>query len=142
MSVRRIEPLEGGHAVPLVPEAPLLSSSHIAWEGILLEEHSTGARQTKLRQRSAIYLALHTGAALQQDWHSAGKFFSILTFPGSINLLTPRARSGPFRIGISLIASSFRLSPAISNGLWRIHRGVKGSNSSMVLPCKTRRLSA
>ena len=57
MAVRRIEVLEGGHAVPLVVEAPLLSSSHIAWEGILLEEHSTPTQHTQLRQPPTIFLA-------------------------------------------------------------------------------------
>ena len=89
MAVRRIEVLEGGHAVPLVVEAPLLSSSHIAWEGILLEEHSTPTQQTQLRQPSTIFLVLHTGAALQQDWRDEGKTFRTLTTPGSVHLLTP-----------------------------------------------------
>ena len=89
MAVRRIEVLEGGHAVPLVVEAPLLSSSHIAWEGILLEEHSTPTQQTQLRQPRTIFLALHTGAALQQDWRDEGKTFRTLTTPGSVHLLTP-----------------------------------------------------
>jgi len=89
LAVRRIEVLEGGHAVPLVVEAPLLSSSHIAWEGILLEEHSTPTQQTQLRQPSTIFLVLHTGAALQQDWRNEGKTFRTLTTPGSVHLLTP-----------------------------------------------------
>ena len=89
MAARRIEVLEGGQAVPLVIEAPLLSSSHIAWEGILLEEHSTPTQQTQLRQPSTIFLVLHTGAALQQDWRNEGKTFRTLTTPGSVHLLTP-----------------------------------------------------
>jgi AraC family transcriptional regulator len=93
LGVRRIEALEGGHAVPLVPEAPLLSSSHIAWEGILLEEHSTPTQETQLRQLPTIFLALHTGSALQQDWRNEGKSFRTLTTPGSVHLLTP----GPVR---------------------------------------------
>jgi AraC family transcriptional regulator len=93
LRIRRIEQLEGGHAVPLVPEAPLLSSSHIAWQGILLEEHSTPTQQTQLRQTPTILLALHTGAPLKQDWRNAGKSFSTLTTPGSVHLLTP----GPVR---------------------------------------------
>ena len=89
MAARRIEVLEGGHAVPLVVEAPLLSSSHIAWEGILLEEHSTPTQHTQLRQPPTIFLVLHTGAALQQDWRNEGKSFRTLTTPGSVHLLTP-----------------------------------------------------
>ena len=89
MIVRRIEELEGGQTVPLVAEVPLLSSSRIAWEGILLEEHSTAARQTGLRQTRTVFLALHTGATLKQGWRNAGKFFSTLTTPGSVHLLTP-----------------------------------------------------
>ena len=90
MSVsRRIEVLENGQAVPLVVEAPLLSSSHFAWEGILLEEHSTPTQQTQLRQSATVFLALHKGAALQQDWRHAGRFFRTVTTPGSVHLLTP-----------------------------------------------------
>lgn len=90
MSVgRRIEVLEGGRAVPLVEQSPLLSSSHIPWQGILLEEHSTRTQQTPLRHIRNVFLALHTGATLQQEWRSAGKFFRTVTTTGKVHLLTP-----------------------------------------------------
>jgi hypothetical protein len=74
LSVGRIEVLEAGQAVPIVAEALLLSSSHISWEGILLQEHSTASQQTPLRQIHNFLLAFHTGASLQQEWRNAGKF--------------------------------------------------------------------
>lgn len=40
-------------------------------------------------QLPTIFLALHTGAPLQQVCHNEGKFFRILTTRGSVPLLTP-----------------------------------------------------
>jgi len=88
-SSRRIEVLEGGQVVPLVPEAPLLTSAHIPWEGLLLEEHSTASQETPLRQTPNVFLALHTGASLLQEWRNAGKFHTTLTTTGNVHLLTP-----------------------------------------------------
>ena len=87
--IRRIEVLEGGHSVPIVAQAPLLSSSQIPWEGVLLEEHSTATQQTQLRHIRTVFLVLHTGASLRQEWRNAGKFHTTLTTTGSVHLLTP-----------------------------------------------------
>ena len=112
--IRRIEELQDGQVVPLVPEAPLLSSAHIPWEGLLLEEHSTAPRETPLRQTLNVFLALHTGGSIRQDWRNAGKYHPTLTTTGSAHLLTP----GPERslahrdqldcIVLSIEPSSFR----------------------------------
>jgi AraC family transcriptional regulator len=86
---RRIQVYEGGHSVPIVAQAPLLSSSQIPWEGVLLEEHSTATQQTQLRHIRTVFLVLHTGASLRQEWRNAGKFHTTLTTTGSVHLLTP-----------------------------------------------------
>ena len=88
---RRIQVYEGGHSVPIVAQAPLLSSSQIPWEGVLLEEHSTATQQTQLRHIRTVFLVLHTGASLRQEWRNAGKFHTTLTTTGSVHLLTPGA---------------------------------------------------
>src|SRR6516225_1428508 len=90
MSVnRRIEVFEGGQAAPIVPEAPLLSSSHIPWEGVLLEEHSMPTQQTQLRHIRNVLLAFHTGDSLHQEFRNGGKFLRTFTTTGSFHLLTP-----------------------------------------------------
>ena len=86
---RRIQVYEGGHSVPIVAQAPLLSSSQIPWEGVLLEEHSTATQKTQLRHIRTVFLVLHTGASLRQEWRNAGKFHTTLTTTGSVHLLTP-----------------------------------------------------
>ena len=86
---RRIQVYEGGHSVPIVAQAPLLSSSQIPWEGVLLEEHSTATQQTQLRHIRTVFLVLHTGPSLRQEWRNAGKFHTTLTTTGSVHLLTP-----------------------------------------------------
>ena len=88
-AIRRIEVLENDQVVPLVPEAPLLSSAHIPWEGVLLEEHSHASQETQLRQPRSVFLALHTGASIRQEWRRDGKFHTTVTTPGSVHLLTP-----------------------------------------------------
>ena len=88
-AIRRIEVLENNQVVPLVPEAPLLSSAHIPWEGVLLEEHSMASQETQLRQPRNVFLALHTGASIRQEWRCDGKFHTTLTATGSVHLLTP-----------------------------------------------------
>ena len=75
--------------MPIVAQAPLLSSSQIAWEGVLLEEHSTATQKTQLRHIHAVFVVLHTGASLLQEWRNAGKFRTTLTTTGSVHLLTP-----------------------------------------------------
>ena len=90
MSVtRRIETWEGDRVVPIVAEAPLLSSAQIPWEGVLLEEHSTPTQQTRLRRIRNVLLAFHTGDSLRQEWQNGGKFFRTFTTTGSVHLLTP-----------------------------------------------------
>ena len=86
---RRIEVLENDRAVPLVEKAPLLSSAHIPWQGVLLEEHSTRTQETSPRHIRAVLLALNTGASIRQEWRRDGKPHTTLTSTGSVHLLTP-----------------------------------------------------
>jgi AraC family transcriptional regulator len=86
---RRIQVLEGNRTVPIVAQAPLLSSARIPWDGILLEEHCARAQQTQTRHIHSIFIALHTGVPVVHDWRSAGKPHRTLATKGSVHLLTP-----------------------------------------------------
>ena len=69
MSARRIEVIEGGRAVPVRAEAPLLSSSDIPWEGVLLEEFPARILETQLVGIPTVLLVFHTGGPVRQEWH-------------------------------------------------------------------------
>ena len=86
---RRIQVLEGKRAVQIVAKSPLLSSARIPWDGILLEEHSPGPKQTQTRQIGSVFIALHTGVPVVHEWRSAGKPHRTLATYGSVHLLTP-----------------------------------------------------
>jgi AraC family transcriptional regulator len=48
-----------------------------------------GTARDLSRQTLNIFLALHTGASIRQEWRNAGKFHTTLTTTGSVHLLTP-----------------------------------------------------
>jgi AraC family transcriptional regulator len=97
VSARRIEVIEGDRAVPVRAEAPLVSSSDIPWEGVLLEEFPARILDTQLLGIPTILLVFHAGGPVRQEWHIVGgsgnQFQSPVVTPGSIHLLT----TGPER---------------------------------------------
>src|SRR5215470_15494957 len=68
VSARRIEVIEGGRAVPVRAEAPLLASSDIPWEGVLLEEFPARILETQLLGIPTVLLVFHTGGPVRQEW--------------------------------------------------------------------------
>lgn len=65
---RRIEVLEERRWVPIVNQAPALSSASYGWEGVV-ERH----------------LRLHVGASARQGWRVGGKSFHIRASAGMVN---------------------------------------------------------
>jgi AraC family transcriptional regulator len=79
--------------VPVLAESPLLSSSGIPWEGVLLEEFPARVLETQLLGIPTVLLAFHAGGPVRQEWHIVGgggrnQLWPVVT-PGSIHLLTP-----------------------------------------------------
>jgi AraC family transcriptional regulator len=97
VSARRIEVIEGGRTVPILAEAPLLASSDIPWEGVLLEEFPARVLETQLLGIRTVLLVFHAGGPVRQEWHIVGgsgnQFQRPVVTPGSIHLLT----TGPER---------------------------------------------
>lgn len=90
MSVqRRIEVVEGRRRVPIIESPPLASSGSIAWDGVLLEQHSVAAQETPIWHIPAVFLHLQTGAPARHDWRSAGKLHRSVAGTRSIHLLPP-----------------------------------------------------
>ena len=93
MRVRRIEALEGGHAVPLVREAPLLSSSispgkEYSWKDIPRQRKRPNCGSCLLFfSRSIQELRFNKTGAMRENP------LRTLTTPGAVHLLTP----GPVR---------------------------------------------
>src|SRR5260370_32846241 len=81
--------VEGRRWVPIIEAPPLVSSGSIAWDGVLLEQHSVAAQETPIWHIPAVFLHLQTGAAARHDWRSAGKLHRTLAGPRSIHLLPP-----------------------------------------------------
>jgi AraC family transcriptional regulator len=79
--------------VPVRAESPLLSSSDIPWEGVLLEEFPARILETQLLGTPTVLLAFHAGGPVRQEWHIVGaggrNQLSPVVSPGSIHLLTP-----------------------------------------------------
>lgn len=86
---RRIEVVEGRRRVPIIESPPLASSGSIAWDGVLLEQHSVAAQETPIWHIPAVFLHLQTGAPARHDWRSAGKLHRTVAGTRSIHLLPP-----------------------------------------------------
>lgn len=86
---RRIEVVEGRRQVPIIESPPLASSGSIAWDGVLLEQHSVAAQETPIWHIPAVFLHLQTGAPARHDWRSAGKLHRTVAGTRSIHLLPP-----------------------------------------------------
>jgi AraC family transcriptional regulator len=86
---RRIEVVEGRRRVPIIESPPLASSGSIAWDGVLLEQHSVAAQETPIWHIPAVFLHLQTGAPARHDWRSAGKLHRTIAGTRSIHLLPP-----------------------------------------------------
>lgn len=86
---RRIEVVEGRRRVPIIESPPLASSGSIAWDGVLLEQHSVAAQETPIWHIPAVFLHLQTGAPARHDWRSAGKLHRTVAETRSIHLLPP-----------------------------------------------------
>lgn len=86
---RRIEVVEGRRWVPIIESPPLASSGSIAWDGVLLEQHSVAAQETPIWHIPAVFLHLQTGAPARHDWRSAGKLHRTVAGTRSIHLLPP-----------------------------------------------------
>lgn len=86
---RRIEVVEGQRRVPIIESPPLASSGSIAWDGVLLEQHSVAAQETPIWHIPAVFLHLQTGAPARHDWRSAGKLHRTVAGTRSIHLLPP-----------------------------------------------------
>jgi AraC family transcriptional regulator len=85
----RIEVVEGRRRVPIIESPPLASSGSIAWDGVLLEQHSVAAQETPIWHIPAVFLHLQTGAPARHDWRSAGKLHRTVAGTRSIHLLPP-----------------------------------------------------
>jgi len=86
---RRIEVVEGRRRVPIIESPPLASSGSIAWDGVLLEQHSVAAQETPIWHIPEVFLHLQTGAPARHDWRSAGKLHRTVAGTRSIHLLPP-----------------------------------------------------
>ena len=84
-----IKVVEGSRSVPVIQQKPLVSSAAIAWEGVLLEEHSVTAQETPNRHAPVAFLHLQTGAPARHEWRSTGKLHRTFITTGSIHLLPP-----------------------------------------------------
>lgn len=86
---QRIEVVEGREAVPIVPYEPLLSSASLAWDGVLLEEHSVPAIECPLRANPTVLLHLQTGSPARHDWRSGRKLHRTVIRTGGMHLVPP-----------------------------------------------------
>jgi AraC family transcriptional regulator len=86
---QRIEVVEGREAVPIVPHEPVLSSASLAWDGVLLEEHSVPALKSPFRVNSTVILHLQTGSPARHDWRSGRKLHRTLIRTGGAHLIPP-----------------------------------------------------
>jgi hypothetical protein len=91
---RRIEVVEGRRWVPIIQAPPLVSSGSIAWDGVLLEQHSVAAQETPIWHIPAVFLHLQTGAPARHDWRSAGKLHRTLAGTRSIHLVWSKNSNG------------------------------------------------
>jgi AraC family transcriptional regulator len=87
--LNQIKVMEGRRSVPIVKQAPIVSSASIAWDGVLLEEHSVTSQETAMRHAPVAILHLQTGAPARHEWRSAGKLHRTFITTGSIHLLPP-----------------------------------------------------
>jgi AraC family transcriptional regulator len=81
--------MEGQQLVPVTKQTPPVSSASIAWDGVLLEEHSVAEQETPMRRIRTVFLHLQTGAAAWHEWRSDGKLYRTHAGTGSIHLLPP-----------------------------------------------------
>jgi AraC family transcriptional regulator len=87
--LQRIEVVEDGESVPIVPHQPLLSSASLAWDGILLEEHSVPALESPVRVNPTVLLHLQTGSPARHDWRSGRKLHRTVIRTGGMHLIPP-----------------------------------------------------
>lgn len=87
--LQRIEVVEDGESVPIVPHQPVLSSASLAWDGILLEEHSVPALESPVRVNPTVLLHLQTGSPARHDWRSGRKLHRTVIRTGGMHLIPP-----------------------------------------------------
>lgn len=84
----RIRVRRGDHFELLVPEAPLVSSAHALWRGVLLESHAHGPHHSEYHQHLSHFLCLHLDSPTPVMEQSKGESKSRILAPGQIVLLS------------------------------------------------------